>query len=626
MTDDKGAAGPAFTYETATALHMQGRAGEAERAYEAFLKSHPDHGEALHGLGVLCLQSGRPEKAVAHLRRAVEVSGGSATIRNNLGVALCAARRFSEAAEVYREAIRLEPGSVSALANLGKILNHLCAFEEALEVLQRAAGLAPNDAQIRNQLAIALTGCGRPEEALPHFEQAVVLAPGQSDFHCDLGAVLLKLKHPQQAADCYRRALSLAPNSPAALCGLGEAAGGLGLHEKAVPCFERAVALAPDFALAHYNHGTALAYLGRKAEAKKAFARAVELEPGNHAFHSALIGLEKTAADSEHLKALEAQAADADRLDKNDRIALHFTLAKAYDDTGDYARAFEQLQRGNAAKRGRYDVQRDLARFRAIAQAFPAEFLAARAGQGAPAEAPVFIIGMPRSGTTLVEQILASHSVVFGAGEQPILPDFINAGRAGRDFPAAVDTLAEGEWRSLGEAYAKALRALSPQAARITDKLPLNFQLAGLIHITLPKARIIHVRRDPLDTCFSCYSILFDDDLDFAYNLEDLGRYYRGYQGLMEHWQTVLPAGAMLEVQYEKLVADLEPEARRLIDFCGLAWDERCLKFHETVRPVETASMHQVRQPLYRTSVGRAARYAPWLEPLQRALAGDAAP
>ena len=195
---------------------------------------------------------------------------------------------------------------------------------------------------------------------------------------------------------------------------------------------------------------------------------------------------------------------------------------------------------------------------------------------------------------------------------------------AGPDFPAAVGALDAEVWNAIGAAYMHRLRALAPDAARITDKLPLNFQLIGLIRLALPKARIVHVVRNPLDTCFSCYSILFEDPaLDFSCDLADLGHYYRGYESLMAHWRAVLPAGVILEIRYENLVGDFEAEARRLVDFCGLDWDARCLKFYETVRPVETASAVQVRQPLYRKSVDRAARYAPWLEPLKRALVGD---
>ena len=538
-------------YIRAAALHAQGRVRDAETAYRATLAADPDHGEALHGLGVLYLQTGRVEAAIGTLHKAVAASGGAVTVRNNLGVALCTAKRFTEAAEVYREVLQVEPDSVPSLVNLGKILTFLGNHRDAARVLRHAVEVAPDRADVHGLLAMALAAGGDPQAALTHFD--------------------------------------------------------------------RTVELAPNFALAHFNRGTALTYLGRKAEAATAFARAVELEPGNPAYRRAMLGIEKVTASNVHLKALEEMAAATDTAEQ---IARHFALAKAYDDIGDYPRAFAEMSMGNAVKRrvSRYKLQYDLDRFRALATTFTAEFLAAHGGSGFATEVPIFVIGMPRSGTTLIEQILASHPDVYGAGEQDILPRFINTGRAGRDFPAAVKNLAAADWTALGNDYAQELGALAPNAARIVDKLPLNFQLVGLIRLALPGARIIHVMRDPLDTCFSCYSILFDDDLDFSCDLADLGRYYNGYRHLMDHWRAVLPPGAMLEVQYENLVTDPERETRRLIDYCGLAWNARCLKFYQTDRTVQTASALQVRQPLYNSSVGRAAPYAPWLEPLRRGL------
>lgn len=614
----------AVSYDVALALHINGRIREAEQAYEAFLLAHPEHCEAWHGLGVIRLQSGRKDLAVENLRRAV-AAGGSAVVKNNLGVALCTAGRLAEAAEIYREIVEADPAAVSALGNLGLVLVQLQEFAQAREVLQKALQKAPNNARFHDQLAIALAECEMLDEAEAHFRKAISLDPRQAQYYCDFGVLLLKRDQLEAAADCYRRAISISRDAPQALCGLGEALGRMNRHEEAVSCYRRAIAAAPGLAAAHYNCATALTYLGRMSEAEAAFARAAELEPDNPAYRGALIAMNKAAASSEQLKALEALAADGTRLSARERMELQFTLAKAYDDSGDYHRAFTALRSGNEAKRRLepYDLSLDIDRFRAIAEVFTAEFLAAHADMGDPADYPVFVVGMPRSGTTLVEQILASHPDVFGAGELAILPDLISSGGVGGAFPASAASLDAQAWRVIGQAYAGKLRSKAPQAVRITDKLPLNFQLVGLIRLALPKARIIHVRRDPLDTCFSCYFTLFANGLGFSDDLGELGRYYRGYQDLMAHWRAVLPQGAMLEIRYEDLVADIETEARRLIDYCGLAWDAHCLDFHKTVRPVETASTLQVRRPLYQTSVGRAEHYRSWLEPLERALAAE---
>lgn len=616
-----GKSDDAMSYEAALALQMNGRVREAEQMYEAFLQRTPNHAEALHALGVIRLQCGRTELAVENLQAAV-AAGGSSVVRGNLGVALCTAQRFAEAAEVYRAIVNDTPNAVSPLVNLGQILNQLREFVEAAGILQRAVELAPGNARVHNQLATALAGAQRFEEAEPHYQRAIALEPRRIEFYYDYGEQLLQQDRAAQAVDCFRRALSVAPTSPLLLVGLGEAWGHLTKHAEAVSCFQRAIALAPSFAAAHYNCGTALVYLGRMDEAEAAFKRAVELDPDNPTYRGALIAMAKDTATRTQLTALEEMAANSDRLNPQEGMEIQFTLAKAYDDGGDYARAMAALQKGNAAKRQLhpYDLGHDLARFQAIAEVFSAEFLAARAGIGHAADFPVFVVGMPRSGTTLVEQVLASHPRIFGAGELSILPDLINAGAFGDTFPASAPSLSAEAWRTVGQTYARSLRSKAPDALRIVDKLPLNFQLIGLIRTALPNARIIHVQRNPLDNCFSCYFTLFANGLGFADDLAELGQYYQGYEQLMQHWRAILPETAMLDVRYEDLVANFEVEARRLVDYCGLAWDSRCMEFHKTVRPVETASTLQVRRPLYQSSVGRAAHYQAWLGPLEEAL------
>jgi len=624
MTGNDRAANVAASYETAARLHRAGRLGEAERAYETVLASDPGHVEALHGLGVLSLQSGKAERAVAYLRRAA-AAGGSVTVLNNLGVALCAAGHYDEAIAVYRESVRRDPGSVFSLVNLGKLLNFRGAPAEALTVLQKAVRLSANDAAAHNQLAAALAAGGRTAEALAHYEKAVALSPGRSDFLGDLGAVYLMLDRPDAAADCYRRALRLTPDSPGFLCGLGEALGKLNRHEEAIVHFRRAVALAPDYAPAYYNCGTALTYLGRMAEAKEAFVRAARIAPDNPVFQSALIGLEKTAAGDEHLKRLEVMAAEANR-PAAERMELDFTLAKAYEDIGDFARAFAALGRGNAAKRrqSRYRLQRDLDRFRAIKETFAAEFLAGRSGRGALSEVPVFIVGMPRSGTTLVEQILASHPAVFGAGELKTMQQIADHAVAGAAFPEWLNRVKPEDMAKLGRTYLDQVRPKAPEATRITDKMPANFFYAGLIRLMLPNARIVHCRRDPVDTCLSCYSKLFAGEQRFSYDLKELGEFYRAYEKLTAYWRMILPPDRFMEVQYEEVVENLEKEARRLVAFAGLEWDRACLEYYKNKRQIRTASFEQVRQPIYRTSVGRWKKFAKELRPLLEVLGVEA--
>jgi hypothetical protein len=289
----------------------------------------------------------------------------------------------------------------------------------------------------------------------------------------------------------------------------------------------------------------------------------------------------------------------------------------------DPERAFRHLLKGNAAKRRliAYDEAAHFAEMSATAATFTPGLIRVQQGGGDLSDRPVFIVGMPRSGTTLVEQILASHPAVFSAGEQPEFGRAVRGGYQPGPLPFDSAALTGEDLSRLGGRYLSRMNAKVPkQALRFTDKMPANFRFLGLIHLTLPKARIIHVRRDPRDTCFSCYSKLFSGALEFTYDLAELGRYYKAYDALMAHWRAALPEGAMLEVQYETLVEAFEAEARRIVAYCGLDWDARCLEFHKTERPVITASTAQVRQPLFKTSIGRWRRYEQWLGPLQEAL------
>ena len=328
-------------------------------------------------------------------------------------------------------------------------------------------------------------------------------------------------------------------------------------------------------------------------------------------------------------RTFERAARDLDAMTADQQINLHFALAKAYADLRRHELAFRHLLAGNALKRRQTEYDEavtlgKLARSRAV---FTPELVGGLRGFGDPSRRPVFIVGMPRSGTTLVEQVLASHSQVFGAGE---LEHFSRAAAsvcepsgATVPYPEMLATITGERLRVLGTRYLASASAVAPRAAaaeRITDKMTANFRLVGLIHLALPGARIIHVRRDPADTCFSCFSKLFAGEQAFTYDLGELGRYYRAYEALMAHWRAILPPDAMLEVQYEELIADFEPQARRLLAHCGLEWEDACLAFHKTQRPVRTASATQVRQPIYRSSVGRWRPYEPWLGRLRNAL------
>ena len=439
------------------------------------------------------------------------------------------------------------------------------------------------------------------------------------------GAVLLEQKRIGEAVTAAGQALALNPDNHDACNLMGRAAYERGELGEALAHFRRALALKPDLADALNNMGNVLKELGKLAQAHEAYCKALRLEPDMTGAYVNLADAKTFAPGDAHLAAMESLVAKS-KLSQRDRMQLDFALGKAYADLKDYRRSFSHFSAGNAAKRATisYDEQAAASLFERIEAVFSRELLAAKAGGGHACAVPIFIVGMPRSGTSLVEQILASHPAVHGGGELPTLDDVICSAR-GSDaavptYPEFVAALDGRALRRIGEHYSDLIGKLCRAATRITDKMPSNFLFAGLIHLALPQACIIHTIRDPLDTCVSCFSKLFTAEQDYSYDLGELGRYYRRYRALMAHWRRVLPQGRMLEVRYEDLVADLGREARRIVTHCGLPWDARCLSFHQTERPVRTASAAQIRQPIYTSAVGRWRFYEQDLGPLFNAL------
>jgi len=352
-------------------------------------------------------------------------------------------------------------------------------------------------------------------------------------------------------------------------------------------------------------------------------------KPDDIAARIHLVQNDKVSADDEHFAALRAEEKKMAEFSDKRRLSLHFALGKCYDDTKDYDQAFPHYLAGCRIKRARlgYDPAAAARQFVELQKIFSKDFIDRLRGSGDPSAMPIFVLGMPRSGTTLTEQILASHPDVFGAGE---LPDLLRIAHRKThpdttSFPDNLRYLDSATLNAWGAEYVAAVQARAPQAKHITDKMPANFFAVPLIHLMLPNAKIIHVNRNPVDTCVSCFTRLFHRKQEHTYDLAELGRYYADYARLMNHWRTVLPAGAFYDVQYEDIVADQESEARKLLEYCGLEWNDACLDFHQTQRQIRTASVVQVRQPIYTTSVERWRKYEKFLGPLLEEL-GDLVP
>jgi tetratricopeptide (TPR) repeat protein len=603
--------------------------GEPERALASFERARmlrPDYAMAHGNAGAALAALGRHADALAAFRRVVELAPQAAEAHNEIGNALAALGRYRDALPAFRQALALNPALAEAHNNLANALAALDQHAEAVPHYRQALALQPAFAEACSNLGVALAALGNGEEAIAQCSRSVALAPDDSKLRVNFASALVKLKRHEEALQHFDAAIALSPDDAHAHHDHGVALEALNRSAEALASFERALAIAPDFADARNSLGQSLTTLGRLAAGRQAFARAAELAPRRADFHRNLALATPTRVGDAHLAAMEDLLRDIDSLEARQQLELHFALGKAYADLGDHARAFAHWRDGNALKRGllAYPEAEMLAWFERIRAVFTSELMRARQGAGDPSEVPIFIVGMPRSGTTLVEQVLASHPQVFGAGE---LHNFgraitdLGGTQAAEAYPDIVPAWTPAQLGRLGARYMDELRAMAPDAPRITDKLPANFQYVGLIHLALPRARIVHVGRDPVDTCVSCFSKLFAvDNLPFSYDLGELGRYYRAYATLMQHWRAVLPPGTMLELQYEDLVADFEPQARRLLAHCGLDWDPRCLAFHELDRPVRTASAAQVRQPLYAGSVARHQNYGGMLRPLMEAL------
>ncbi len=610
-------------------LQALDRPADAIAAFQAALALNPGLVEARYALANAFHAQGRFDSAVLTFRQLLTAEPNHAEAHFGLALALQAQGDAAAAATAYRAALALDPDFAEASYGLGSLELKCERFTEACACFGRALDVDPDYVEARRGLGAALSGLDRHEDAAIEYRRLLVAEPDDEDARCGLGGAMLRLKREQEAEHCYRRALATAPQHAGAHYGLACALRALGHLEDAVTACRTAITLRPDFVQAVTALGEGLMELGELDLARVEFERAIALAPDQPGAHLRLVNLGKVQPGAAELARLEKLLPRAESYPPQQEAQLQYALAKAYDDIGARERAFRHVLRGSEVERARirYDEAATLAGFTRMQEVFNRDLIASRRGQGNPSATPVLIIGMPRSGSTLVEQILSSHPAIFGGGERRELSEIVHRHFRARlgsvPFPQAVWTTTQVELRQLGAEYAATLQMLAPAAARVTDKMLGNVLLAGLIHLMLPNARIIHTLRDPVDTCLSCFTRLFaDGDLAFSYDLGELGRYYRGYRALMKHWRAVLPDGVLLDVRYEALVDDVETEAQRLVAHCGLPWDDRCLEFHKTRRAVRTASLVQVRQPIYRTSVGRWRPDAAQLRPLMEAI-GD---
>ena len=638
--------------------HAAGRLLEAKAIYERILRRHPRHGECLYLLGVLRGQQGRPDLAVALFERAIAENPSFPMGYAHLGEAYRLLGRFDDAIAACRRGLRIAPVLAETLNTLGAALAAQGKTDEALEPLRRAAAARPDLAAAHANLGNVHRERGDLDAATEAYARALELVPHFVNAYIGLGATRRAQGRLEKAVACLREAVRLAPNEPMGWSNLGVALTDFAKPDEAERSFREAIRLAPNFASGHANLGTfyrserrldeavasyreglrrdpdhrealagmaqILSVQGRFDEAERYWQRVLAIDPACESAHAGLALARKFAPEDEDIGRLETLLR-REKLARTARSGMHFALGKMYDDAGEFDKAFHHFEAGNTVKdvgagfdaeAFSGDVDRQIA-------TFDRPFFDSRASWGCDSECPVLIVGMPRSGTSLVEQILASHPCIFGAGELKFLHEITNSlpERLGTEtpFPKCSDRIDESTARDIADGYLARLRAVSPDADRVIDKMPGNLQRLGLVALLFPRARVIHCRRDPLDTCLSCYFQDFKSPHPYASDLENLGAYHRQCDRLMAHWRDVLPL-PMLEVWYEDLVADQDAMSRKLVEFCGIAWDDACLEFHANDRPVWTASSWQVRQPIYKTSVERWRHYDAHLGPLRKGL------
>jgi tetratricopeptide (TPR) repeat protein len=635
--------------QTARELESRGQLGDAVTSYQKVLAQEPSNIDALLQLGRILLQQGQFEPSEKALRRVVSLRPQHVIGQSLLGMVLARIGRGGEAVVCFERALAAEPRSELVLLHYADTLGTLGRHAETIAAFDKALAVNPNNLVAWNNRGLALEALGRDVEAAESFGRALALRPGTPEIHFSLGNALYRLERYEDAAEHYRRTTAAWPAFARAHANLGNALAKLERWDEALQSLNQAASLKSDVspgdqAQLHVAIANALQHLQREQDSLPSIDKALELDPGNadivaRKAHTLFllgrlenarelaewaVGLEgnwipayvtlaqikRFIADDPAIAKMETLLADAGAHADKDVANLHFAVGKAYDDIGKYDLAFPHFAAGNQIKRRTtdYDEAREFHDKTQIEELFTPEMMKDKAGQGESSDQPIFIIGMPRSGTTLVEQIVASHPLVFGAGEQNAF---------------STSTTAD-EIRKVGLDYLARMNRIVPNGKRFTDKMPYNYDYAGLIHLALPNAKIVHVRRNPLDSCLSIFSTNFEKPPKYAHDLGELGRYYRRYEQLMAHWRRVLSEDVMIEVRYEDVVDDIEGQARRMIAFCGLHWDDACLAFHKRAGTVRTASAYQVRQALYRRSMERWRNYEKHLGPLIEAL-GDPA-
>ncbi|MCH7506977.1 MAG: sulfotransferase [Proteobacteria bacterium] len=577
------------------------RPQEAQTWYGKVLKNFNDFPRALEGMGLALLADSRPKQAVDFLHKAVDAAPKRSMTRTALSRALAETGHAAESERALRKALTLDPRKAAlAEAEQAQLKGRL---EEAEKILRDSLARDPDNPQALRMLANLALDANRFKAAHRMLQRAVELNPAFALAWNDLANLYMKQDRYEKALETVQRAIDVDAKMAHSYVMRGNILTKAQRHEEALLAYQQALDVNPANPGALSGMGHVLKTIGRQDESIEAYRQCIAAHPSFGEAYWSLANLKTFKFDEEEVKVMAAMVEEK-TLHDEPKINFYLSLGKHYENEKDYKRAFEQIRLGNELRRGHeiYDpVQTQVIHDRII-KVFQPQFLASHDGWGDPDPSPILVVGLPRSGSTLIEQILASHSMVEGTMELPDLSRSIgelNKSSKGKaEYPETVLNLDQEQIRALGQGYLESTRRYRTDKPHFIDKMPNNFASIGFLHLILPNAKVINARRHPLDSCLGCYKQLFFKGQSWTYDLFEIGQYYLQYQRIMDHWHEVLP-GKVLDVHYEQLVLDQETQTRRMLEYLGLPWEDQCLRFYETERAVNTASSEQVRQPIY---------------------------
>lgn len=607
-------------------LRKAGQAGKAVTVGKRAVQANPSNPAAHSNLGLAYYDLEDLIEAEASQQRAIALDADFGPALNNLGSIARDNGDMDQAITHYRDGLRANPKYLEMANNLTSVLIECERFDEAREIAEAQLKKNPKNSQLQRNMGRIHMFASDLDSAETSFRNAISLNETKADNFISLSQLLYEKNHPKLALIEAEKALRLEPDNAAAYHQIGMTKANLGDISAGFENYRKALELNPKLSASQIALGHLEMENGNFEIAREHFEAAAKTAKDKLSSHVALARIEKMTVDNPAFIALEQALPLADSMPTMKAAAYHYALGKSYEDIERFDEAFEQFSKGAKIKRTTLNYEPDHTDriFNNIISTFDEKTIKRLRKNAISSSQPIFVVGMPRSGTTLTESILDSHQKIVGAGELNYLQSLFATRKSDgkSDLAQNIATMSPQDFTRKIETFVENINSHAPDSPHIVDKMPANFQMIGLIHALLPNAKIIHIARNPFDTCLSCYTRIFERSQLHSYDQVELGRYFNNYVRIMEYWHQLLPKGSFHTVHYENLIDDIDHEARRMIDHCGLEWDDACLEFYKGKRRVRTASVHQVRQPLYTTSKEKWKKYETQLQPLRKII-GD---